>query len=94
MSSLDSCPVEGSGRPLSLELPRMAHSLHTLGLSMLGNLRSLWVMLQMTELAGQGGADPADSRKETKSVGTDSCRPIKIAHEAIEGFSKEPHNTG
>lgn len=59
---------------------------------MLWNLRSLWVTLQMTELAGQGGAVPVNSRKETKSVSTDSCRPIKMAHEAIEDCSKELHN--
>lgn len=55
---------------------------------MFWNLLSLWVMLQMIELAGQGGAVRADSRKETKSVHTDSCSPIKMAHEATEASSK------
>lgn len=45
-------------------------------------------MLQMTELAGQGGTVLADSRKEIKFVGTDSCRPIKMAHEASDDCSK------
>lgn len=62
--------------------------MHVLELGTFWNLLSPWVMLQMIELARQGGAVPADSRKETKSVRTDSCSLIKMAHEATKASSK------
>lgn len=38
----------------------------------------------MPELAGKGGAAPADSREETRPVHPDNCRPIKMVHELIK----------
>lgn len=62
--------------------------MHVLAFGVFWNLLSLCVMFQMIELAGQGGAIPADSRKETKSVSTDSCSRMKMAHEATKASSK------
>lgn len=66
----------------ALAFPTRAHSLHALELSRLPE-SSQSVTFQMPELAGKGEAAPTDSRKETRCVHTDSCRPIKMVHELI-----------
>lgn len=69
--------------PLAFKCSKEPIFLYVLGLSR-NPESSQPVMFQMPELAGKDGAAPVGSRKETRSVHTDNCRPIKMVHELIE----------